>query len=196
GIDLRKHLIENSLGMKFVYIEPGELMMGKGNNQHEVTLTKGFYMQTTQVTVNHWKRFIADTGYGGDGDGVNGWKCNGLGSPEFSQGDSHPVVCVSWKDILVFIKWLSEKDEPGYRLPTEAEWEYACRAGSDEEYSFGNDADLLGEYAWYDKNSKKITHSVGLKKPNLWGLHDMHGNVWEWCKDWYGKYPTEGVTNP
>jgi formylglycine-generating enzyme required for sulfatase activity len=108
---------------------------------------------------------------------------------------------VSWDDAVEFCRKLSEL--PGekstgyvYRLPTEAEWEYACRAGTTTEYSFGDSKSELGDYAWYDKNSGKTTHPVGGKKPNAWGLYDMHGNVFEWCHDWYGDYPSGSVTDP
>ena len=103
-----------------------------------------------------------------------------------------PVVGVSWEEARAYCEWA------GGRLPTEAEWEYACRAGTTTEYSFGDDAELLEEYAWFDKNSGGQTQPVGAKKPNPWGLHDMHGNVWEWCADWYdnGYYARSPAEDP
>lgn len=110
----------------------------------------------------------------------------------------HPVEQVSWEDAIEFCKRLSELPEEKtagrvYRLPTEAEWEYACRAGSMTAFSFGEDVSSLGDFAWYDANSKYQTHPVGVKKPNAWGLYDMHGNVHEHCADWYEAYPGGGV---
>jgi len=112
-------------------------------------------------------------------------------------GDDCPVEQVSWDDAQEFIRKLNQKEgADNYRLPTEAEWEYACRAGSTTAYCFGDDESRLKEYAWYDKNSDSKTHPVGLLKPNAWGLYDMHGNVWEWCQDWYGDYPSDAATDP
>ncbi|MCY2994492.1 MAG: formylglycine-generating enzyme family protein, partial [Planctomycetota bacterium] len=103
------------------------------------------------------------------------------------------VETVSWDEAVEFCKRLSEVAEERaagrtYRLPTEAEWEYACRAGSTSKYSFGDSEAELGQHAWYDQNSGNTTHPVGGKSANAWGLYDMHGNVWEWCQDWHGAY--------
>ncbi len=104
----------------------------------------------------------------------------------------------SWDDAVSFCEKLSDLPEEkaarrSYRLPTEAEWEYACRASSSASYSFGDVAESLGEYAWFGDGK---THPVGEKKPNRWGLYDMHGNVWEWCQDWYAEYPPDASTDP
>ena len=99
---------------------------------------------------------------------------------------------VSWEDVQEFIKKLNAKGEGTYRLPTEAEWEYACRAGTTGAYSGSN----LDEIGWYNSNSGNKTHPVGQKKANAWGLYDMHGNVWEWTEDWYGTYSSGNVTDP
>ena len=115
----------------------------------------------------------------------------------FTGNSNRPVESVSWDDVQAFIEKLNAKEGGAmYRLPTEAEWEYAARAGSITAYSFGDDAKQLGEYAWYGDNSKGETHPVGQLKPNAWGLYDMHGNVWEWVQDWYGKYAAEAVMDP
>ena len=119
-----------------------------------------------------------------------------LGKDYVKSADRNPAVYISWEDCQGFVNKLGS----GFRLPTEAEWEYACRAGSATAYSFGDGASQLKDYAWYDKNAwdigEKYAHGVGLKKPNAWGLYDMHGNVWEWCQDWKGDYPSGSVTDP
>jgi len=178
----------NSLGMKFVLIPDGSFMMGSppheinradDENLHIVTISKPFYMQSTQVTQGQWEEVMGN-------------------NPSFFRncGDNCPVENVSWDDAQEFIRKLNQvKGTDKYRLPTVAEWEYACRAGSTTRYYFGDDEAELGEYAWYHNNSDGKTHPVGQKKPNAWGLYDMHGNVWEWCQDWYGEY-SGSVTDP
>jgi len=168
--------------MKMVLIRPGKFMMGEGTMlvfgpKHEVTISKPFYMGVTEVTQAQYQAVM----------GTN---------PSNFKGAANPVETVSWNDATEFCKKLSEKTRQTVRLPTEAEWEYACRAGTQTAYSFGDDPSALGDYAWWVKNSGNTTHPVGQKKPNSWGLYDMHGNVWEWCADWLGEYPKGPVTDP
>jgi len=119
-------------------------------------------------------------------------------NPSAFKGKTHPVVRVSWDDATAFCKALSSRTGRTVRLPTEAEWEYACRAGSTTRFHFGDDVNhtSLGDYAWYDANSGESTHPVGRKKPNAWGLYDMHGNVHEWCSDKYGDYRNAKQIDP
>lgn len=175
-------------GVEFVYIPPGEFMMGSPSGErgrsdnevrHNVTLKEGFFMQTTLVTQKQWMTVMGN-------------------NPSNFKGNSEdcPVESVSWDDVQKFIKKLNEQEgTDSFRLPTEAEWEYACRAGSDAAYCYGDDQERLEEYAWYDKNSGGRTHQVAQKKPNAWGLYDMHGNVDEWCQDWFRVYTAEPFTD-
>jgi formylglycine-generating enzyme required for sulfatase activity len=164
--------------MKLVLIRPGKfIMVGAGTHQHEVTLSKPFYMGVTEVTQAQYEAVM----------GTN---------PSNFKGAANPVDGISWNDATDFCKKISEKTRQAVCLPTEAEWEYACRAGTESAFSFGDDPSALGDYAWWGGNSDGTTHPVGQKKPNAWGLYDMHGNVWEWCADWYGAYPTDPVTDP
>ena len=141
-------------------------------------ITRPFYLGATNVTVGQFRQFVDEAGYQvGDGR----WR-----NPGFDQTDQHPVVFVSWNNAVDFCNWLSKKEGKAYRLPTEAEWEYSCRAGkAGSRYCFGDDEAQLEDYAWYNKNSGGGTHPVGKKKPNDWGLYDMHGNAWGWCQDNY-----------
>jgi formylglycine-generating enzyme required for sulfatase activity len=209
--------------MRFNYIPPGTFMMGsppdeKGRDKdetlHQVTLTQGYYMQTTEVTVGQWRAFFKATGFKTRAETNGGtWIWNGTqwekmagfywDNPSYAQTDDHPVKCVSWYDVQAFVKWLSEKEKKSYRLPTEAQWEYACRAGTTTAFAGGDISELgcgynaaLHGMGVYCGNSGWRTHPVAQKRPNAWGLYDMHGNVWEWCLDWKGPYPAGHVVDP
>ncbi len=191
--------LTNSIGMKLVPIPAGKFMMGSppseegrydSEQQHEVTLTKDFYLGLTQVTQAQYEQVM--------GTNPSYFKVDEVFGKDISE---YPVEQVSWDDAVAFCEMLSaipEEKAAGrvYRLPTEAEWEYACRSGSNTRYHFGDKEELLGKYAWYKENSKDRTHPVALKEPNALGLFDMHGNVYEWCSDWYGGYPEGIVTDP
>ena len=185
-----------SNGMEFVYLSPGKFKMGSPETesnryeneiQHQVTLTQGFYIQITEVTQAQWQSLMKSNPSFFSGCGVN---C--------------PVEQVSWNDVQQFIWRLNQLEGADkYRLPTEAEWEFACRAGSDTAIASGkitasecgHDSNL-NEFAWFCGNSAKTTHPVAQKKANAWGLYDMHGNVSEICQDWYGEYPPDQTTDP
>jgi formylglycine-generating enzyme required for sulfatase activity len=174
--------LTNSIGMEFKLLPDGTFTMGEGSEAHQVTLTKAFELGVHEVTQEQYEAVM----------GTN---------PGRYKGPQNPVEMVSWNDAVEFCRKLSampaeKKAGYVYRLPTEAEWEYACRAGTTTKYSFGDSESELGDYAWYAKNSVATTHPVGGKKPNAWGLYDLHGNVWEWCQDWYGDYPSGAVTDP
>jgi formylglycine-generating enzyme required for sulfatase activity len=140
-----------------------------------VEITKPFYLGKYEVTRGQFRRFVEDARYRTDAEE---WK-KGSGT------DEHPVLYVNWTDARLFCDWLSSKEGKKYRLPTEAEWEYSCRAGSRTRFGFGNDDKDLAQFAWYNANSEVKAHPVGQKKPNAWGLFDMHGNALEWCEDQY-----------
>jgi formylglycine-generating enzyme required for sulfatase activity len=171
--------IDRALGMS-AGDEVLKLMLQSEGPEHDVEITKPFYMGTTEVTVGQFRKFVAANRKYGVGD--DRWR-----EPGFPQSDEHPVVWVSWQNAIDFCNWLTDKEGKKYRLPTEAEWEYSCRAGKpNARFGYGNDDAELESYAWFDYHSGNGTHRVGDKQPNAWGLYDMHGNVFEWCQDWHG----------
>lgn len=190
----------NSIGTKFAWIPAGTFLMGsppggrpyqENETQHEVTLTKGYYLAVSPVTRRQFARFVQATGYKSEIDpevDEPNWR-----TPGFDQADDHPVVFVTWNDAVAFCQWLSEQDARNYRLPTEAEWEYACRAGTTTPFYFGNT--ISADLANYNRNLETTTPSSKYR-PNGWGLYDMHGNVDEWCADWEADYPAGKVVDP
>jgi len=170
----------NSIGMEFVHIPAGTFAMGSKDERpvHQVSISQPFYLGRYAVTQAQW---VAIMGH----------------NPSQFRGENHPVANVSWEDVQEFIKQLNAREGgTWYRLPTEAEWEYAARAGSTTRYSFGDDESQLDTYAWYAANAGGTPHPVGQLRPNAWGLYDMHGNVWEWVQDWYATYLAAAVTDP
>ncbi len=179
--------IENSIGMRLNLLPAGTFRMGQTGGDsdetpHDVTLTQPFYIGVHAVTNAQWKQVMGSV-------------------PSERSAKNLPVTNVNWDEVTEFCRKLSALPEEKlagrvYRLPTEAEWEYACRAGSTTKWSFGDDESRLGDYAWFEGNSGKQTHPVGMKKPNAWGLFDMHGNVREWCCDGHSDYGSDAVTDP
>ena len=195
--------------MEFVLIPAGEFMMGSGisaeevawryggladyftheHPQHRVQITKPFWLGKYEVTQGQWQAVTEEPPWAGQ---------------EYAK--SNPRHAVSWvpsDDCQSFISKLAERTAAKvFAFPTEAQWEYACRAGTQTAYSFGGSAPQLKDYAWYEDNAKQVgeeyAHAVGSKRPNAWGLYDMHGNVWEWCADWYGKdyYASSPAVDP
>ena len=169
---------KNFQGIKFILIQPGCFQMGNDkvptertsieSPSHRVCIEKSFYLSETEITQKQWESLMGN-------------------NPSKVKSENRPVDRVSWNDVQTYISNLNKKDGVDlFRLPTEAEWEYAARSGSIDDYSFGNDAKSLAEYAWFGNlGYKGSSHEVGLKQPNDWGLYDMHGNVWEWVQDWY-----------
>lgn len=186
----------NSLGMKFVLIPAGSFMMGSARKgrvdspAHRVEISRPFYLQTAEVTQAQWKAVM----------GTEPWL-------RYKHAKPFCPTCaathIAWDEAHEFIRKLNKREGGEmYRLPTEAEWEYACRAGSNLGSGYGDSGGQLGDYAWYADNAldrgDKYAHAVGRKQPNQWGLYDMLGNVMEWCQDWFGQnyYATSPVRDP
>ena len=228
--------LENSIGLKLIRVPAGEYLMGsppteKGRRNDEprrrVTLTRAFEIGQFEVTRGQFRTFVEATKYKSDVErGIRGGygfdaETSKLAGPDkkyawhftgFPQSDEHPVVNVTWNDALAFCLWLSKKENRVYRLPTEAEWEYACRGGSKTAFCNGDDLEKVIEVGnIVDQDAKAkfadriavagrdgfvFTAPVGQFKANGFGLHDMHGNVWEWTADWFGPPPTADQTDP
>jgi formylglycine-generating enzyme required for sulfatase activity len=194
-----KHLsapiqLTNSIGMELSLIPPGEFSMGSPRDEewhrddevlHRVTISRPYYMASTEVTQRQWQALMGK-------------------NPSFCVGDALPVETVTWQQAAEFCRKLSDQEGLRYRLPTEAEWEYACRAGTETPFHTGetistDQANYDGNYT-YGKGAKgefrEETVAADHLAANAWGLHNMHGNVWEWCADWYAAYPNRDVTDP
>jgi len=183
--------------MELVWIESGTFTMGSPSSepgwfsnegpQHQVTISRGFYLGKYELTQGQWESVM----------GTRPWS----GQDYVQEDANHPAVYISWEDVQELISRLNEAaGEELYRLPTEAEWEYACRAGTTTSWSFGDDEGQLEDYMWYAANTLdaglEYAQPVGTKLPNPWGLYDVHGNVWEWVQDWYGNYSSESQRDP
>ena len=170
--------------VRFRWCPPGEFMMGSreverydDETQHKVRISRGFWLAETETTQELWHAVMGDY-------------------PSYFKGDDLPVEQVSWYDCQKLIEKLNSESGNGvhFQLPSEAHWEYACRAGTRGAYNVSGAS--LDSLAWYTDNSDGKTHKVGTKSPNAWELYDMLGNVWEWCSDWYGGYPSGDATDP
>ena len=179
-------------GMPFVWCPPGAYLMGKmpdeasppewlapnSETRHKVRISKGFWLGKYEVTQAQWQEVMKNN------------------PSKFTGNRRLPVDSVSWEDCQEFLFGLFHQTHMRFRLPSDAEWEYACRAGSTEAFCFGDSNRRLDQVAWYTMNSSDRTHPVGAKTPNAWGLFDMHGNVAEWCRDYYGQMNSGDVVDP
>lgn len=177
------------VSLELVYIQPGTFQMGSAQEErgrdsdegkHTVNINEGYWLGETEVTQSQWNAVMG-------------------GNSPATKNMNHPVENVTWSEVMEFCAKVTQEERSEnrlptgyeYHLPTEAQWEYACRSGTRGTYA-GN----LDSMAWYGNNSEGKTHAVGKKQANAWGLYDMHGNVWEWCSDWYGRYPSGATTDP
>lgn len=173
----------NDFGIEMVYVKGGTFQMGSNDGdsdekpKHSVTLSD-FYIGKYEVTQKQWREIM------------------GNNPSNFKNCDNCPVEKVSWNDVQEFIKKLNQKTGKNYRLPTEAEWEYAAKGGNQSKGTIYSGSNNIDEVAWYRENSGSKTHPAGQKKPNELGIYDMSGNVYEWCNDWYGNYSAGSQRNP
>jgi formylglycine-generating enzyme required for sulfatase activity len=205
----------NSIAMPLKKILPGSFLMGdiEGDADekplHPVKISRPFYIGQYEVRVKDFKNFVKETAFVSElertpaktqyawfDDGFTRIENGSWRNPGYAQTDDYPATMLTPADMQAFCAWLSKKENCRYRLPTEAEWEYACRAGTGSEYSFGDNPKQLPEYAWFRGNSKNHPHEAGKLKPNPWGLYDMHGNLWELCQDYYGAYSDLAQIDP
>lgn len=187
--------LTDSVKLEMVYISPGEFFMGSPDTEagrqsdegpvRKVTISKGYYLGKYEVTQQQWQTIMGN---------------NPSVFHKFPDSPQRPVERVSWDDSQLFLDRLNSMGfaDGLFRLPTEAEWEYACRAGSTERFPWGIDSNFreLHQNAWFFSRSEGQSHPVGTKKPNAWGLYDMHGSVWEWTSDWMGSYDGADLTDP
>lgn len=213
--------VTNALGTPFALIPPGAFWMGSfeteagrdpDETRRHVTLTRPFFLATQPVTVGDYGTFVQATDYVTEperGEGAEGftggrwtqdaaitWRNPGFGRKEKPR---YPVVCLTWNDATAFVAWMNAAHPlPGlrYALPTEAQWEFACRAGRVTTFFWGDDERRLRDYGWYRSNSRTRTHTVDSKVPNPWGLYHILGMAWEWCADWYGPLAAAPTSDP
>jgi formylglycine-generating enzyme required for sulfatase activity len=175
----------NGLAIELIPIQPGTFMMGSDKGEpderpiHKVTISRDYLIGKYEVTQEQWEAVMGSM-------------------PAGFKGPRRPIESVTWEEAVAFTKALSLRTGRTARLPTEAEWEYACRAGTTTEYVFGDSVEQLPQHGWFSGNSGLVTHDVGGKPPNPWGLYDVHGNVWEWCLDWFdvGYYANSPAIDP
>jgi formylglycine-generating enzyme required for sulfatase activity len=219
--DNKSSKVEKNLIGDLVLVKGGTYKMGCVEQQndcnndelpvHQVTL-HDFYIGKTEVTVGQFKAFVDATNYQTEAEKDGGsyiweasgwvkipgadWRCDIMGQKRPSSDYHYPVIHISWNDAMAFVNWLNGVTKSRYYLPTEAEWEFAARGGLNSGGYIYAGSNNLGEVGWYGANSNFTVHPVSKKKPNELELHDMSGNVWEWCADWYGKYASSNQSNP